>query len=199
MRLNAEMRKEIRTFAVKKLDENRQDFAKVEQQLLVDCYEAVMSPDVRALIATLERKPIGSFKWFDYDVAINFNVAGQTVRLSQINIPVDKRVQLAVPYQFYGTTLGVITLVKHKALVERVRDWQGKTEKERADYEAALNALNVMLNSVSTLEKLKQFWPEGAGFFSSPPCTPRGASGLPAVQIATLNRMLGIETKDLVV
>lgn len=200
MRLNKEMREEIRHFAMAKLQKQRHGFALVEQELLIDCYNAVIPPSTLVLIETLEKKPVGNFKWFDYDAEISFNVAGQTVRLSQASIfPLDKRIMLPVPYQFYSAALGVITIVKHKALVERVRDWQSKVEKEKTDYETAVKTLDTLLKSVSTIEKLKQYWPEGKDFFSSPPCQTRAASGVPAVQIEALNKMLGIETKDLVV
>jgi len=200
MRLNTEMRLEIMRFAIAKLDKQRQSFAKVEQQLLVECYNAVVPQATRDKIEELEKFPVVGHKWFEYATALTFNVAGQTVRLGQANIiPPAEKIEFASPYHCWHQTIGTLTLAKHKALVERVRDWQGKTEKEKAAYGTARKTLQQLLKSVSTVEKLKQYWPEGKDFFSSPPCQTRAASEVPAVQIEALNKMLGIETKDLVV
>jgi Nucleotide modification associated domain 5 len=199
MRLNGEMRTEIKRFALAKLDKERQLFAEVEQKLLIDCYNAVVPLATQKMIAALEKARVGGNPWVAYNSATSFNVAGQRVYLGQINIPVDKRITVALPSGLWSGPLGTITMDKHAKLVERVRDWQGKVEKEKADYETAVKTLDLLLKSVSTVEKLKQYWPEGRDFFSSPPCQTRAASGLPAVQIEALNKMLGIKTEELTI
>ena len=200
MRLTSGMREEILRFATAKLQKERQTFAKSEQQLLIDCYCAVVPQATRERLEVIDTKyTLYNFKWFEYAEDITFNVAGQTVRLGQANIPVSQRRKLAIPHHVWHSPLGVLTLAKNQKLVERVRDWQGKVEKEKTDYTTAILTLNQLLKSVSTVEKLKQYWPEGKDFFSSPPCQTRAASGVPAVQIEALNRMLGIKTEDLVI
>jgi hypothetical protein len=200
MRLNREMRREIRQFAMAKLQKQRQSFALVEQGLMVECYNAVVPAATRVLIADLDKHIVNGYAWVRYDEIFQFNVAGQTVSLGQANITdATLRIRLPAPYRIWHTPLGVITLDKHKKLVERVRDWQGKVEQENMDFETAVKTLDCLLKSVSTVEKLKQYWPEGKDFFSSPPCETRAASGVPALQIEALNKMLGIKTEDLVV
>lgn len=194
MRLNAEMRAEIKRFAMAQLNKERQTFALIEQELMVECYNIVVPKATRDAIAAL------GAKWFKHDGSLSFNVAGQTVRFTQANLANPKKIiPFPVPPHHQYDTLGVIAYDKHKKLVDRIRDWQGKVEKEQADYETAVKTLDQLLKSVSTVEKLKQYWPEGKDFFSSPPCQARAASGVPAVQIEALNKMLGLKTEDLVI
>jgi hypothetical protein len=194
------MRLEIKRFAMAKLNKERQTFALVEQELMVECYNAVVPKATQVMLEHLQNAPLNGHKWLSCVEGLRFNVAGQTVQFNQANImPVTKRIPFITPYQTWHQNLGTITLDKHKKLVERIRDWQGKVEKEKADYETAVITLDLLLKSVSTVEKLKQYWPEGKDFFSSPPCETRAASGVPAVQIEALNKMLGIKTEDLVI
>lgn len=200
MRLNGEMRHEIKRFAIAKLDAQRHSFALVEQELLVDCYNAAIPASTRAMIAELEKHPLHTnVRWMDYDTSLRFNVAGQTVALGQNHLPSGKHIMFAVPHNFWHQNLGTFTVDKHPSLVARVRDWQGKVENEEANYKLAVKTLDALLKSVSTVEKLKQYWPEGRDFFSSPPCQTRAASGVPAVQIEALNKMLGITTEEITV
>jgi Nucleotide modification associated domain 5 len=87
---------------------------------------------------------------------------------------------------------------KTKDLCQAIRTLANDKETLKTERKAAETSLRVLLKGAASLEKLFKMWPEGKKFYSTPPLVVE-ISNLPEVQMVELNKMLGIETKDLVV
>lgn len=77
-------------------------------------------------------------------------------------------------------------------LAKDVLEFHHRRKQLSADREKAERQLMVLLKSVYSTDSLAKVWPEGAKLYSSPPL-PKAMAGLPAVQIAELNKMIGLE------
>lgn len=193
MRLNKAVRMEIMRNASKVLDDRLKALCQREYVLSNECYYVAVLPSVRSAIKDIEnaapqaRSGERGSPWLDYSHHVAFNVAGQHIKLTCSPA-------LAVPnrYSQYNTLGKPITMDKHRKLVEMVQTWTNDWAQYIKDKAAADNTLNALLKSVGSTETLFKVWPEGKKFYSSPPLTPIVKTGVPAVQMEALNKMIGL-------
>ncbi|OYW51807.1 MAG: hypothetical protein B7Z29_21190 [Hyphomicrobium sp. 12-62-95] len=157
-----------------------------EAALAVEAYEATFSEDVLALVAKVPAN------WFRKDRCLNFNVGGLRIRLNTSDYG------LPVPYQSaggrgYGCHEEIGTVMPGD-LCDRIQAHAKAKEALRDQYKRAEKDLEMLLLSISTVNKLKEVWPEGEPFYSR--FLDTRAPSLPAIRFAEVNKVLGLEPKS---
>ncbi|MBC3540631.1 Nmad5 family putative nucleotide modification protein [Rufibacter sediminis] len=151
---------------------------KEEHELALLCYKSIYDKKVLAAANKLPKE------WTRQDGCLRFNAGGYYLTFCLI----DKKVP--VPYSTGCATLGSLkdeALEKARAFAEKKKDIED--QKIKARY-----ALQAVLYSVTTINKLKTVWAEGEKFYTMyDEQSPKSKGGLPAVQIQELNEMLGLK------
>lgn len=176
MRLNMDDRRSIVKKAISaRFDPPREQIEKDKEAFALRLYESAYPKKVKEWAA---QAPKG---WLHLDTCLRFNVSGHSIKLNiSEGVP--------VPYNA-GYCQQLIAINndelrdEHMALDKRETDLKA----ERQSAEAQLTAL---LGRVSTLNRLKEIWPEGEPFFSH--LAPRDRVDVPAIQVSDINRLLGI-------
>lgn len=158
-------------------------FDAAEDALAREAYNSLFPAAEQKLVAKVPEN------WFRLDACLRFNVGGQRIDISVSGEG------LPVPYKQRGTTgggyhcnqLGVIPLGD---LCDRIQEHAAAKERFKEERRAAERAVKAMLNSVTTISKLKKVWPEGAPFYAQI----EGATvvSLPAIRATEVNAMLGL-------
>lgn len=153
----------------------REELSREENKLGRDCYSFLFADKVRKTAAAL---PSG---WLREDSCLRINFRGmQTV----LNI----QGSVKVPSNRYNcNSLGQIL---DEDLNARFLSFSAKGDKFKAEKAAAAIALSALLERMTTLKQLQEGWPEGAKFYAH--LKPREETKVPALQIATINQMLGL-------
>jgi hypothetical protein len=186
MRLNKAVREEITRNALKALRDRRDAMDKRETALAVLCYNVAVPKDIRDMLEACDR--VTDKLWLDRALIVSFNVAGQHVRMR-----LAEAVVVPFRYQHYNGLGRAITMEKHEALVNKVRALQGDWETYKSDLALAERTMKSLLKTVGSTETLFKAWPEGKKFYATPPLTPQSKISVPAVQMQSLNTLLGLK------
>jgi len=177
VRLTQDMRALIAQKAVNEsFRKQTETHAKMENAIGIECYKTVFDEATRRAVAKIPEK------WLQEDACLRFNCGGFDLRLTVEKAP-------RVPSTGYGCrSLGSIT----GDLADRAQAHAQAGETLKRNKADAQRALLVMLGSVSTIGQLEKTWPEGKPFYEKY-LEARPGSNLPAIQVAEINAMLGIE------
>lgn len=185
-RLTKSMRESIANAAVDASMKARiAEFKRAEDALAREAYGAVYSKEE---LRAAKKLPA---HWLRRDACLRFNVGGQTHQLQLADkdgLPVPYRRKDSDQGGYSCSTLGVI---QPGDLCDRIRAHANAKEKLKAEADSALNVTKQMLWSISTLEKLRQQWPEGAPFYARYEGGPTVM--LPAVRTEEVNALLGLK------
>lgn len=153
-------------------------FQKKESKLLRRAYNLAFTRRERSLA-----KKLGP-KWFVLDNSLRVVFSnGVSVWLNgRNNFDGDK---FPMPRQREHV---VITDAKLEAEILELKEAQDKLHQKESEAKVKLRAL---LNSVTTIDKLLDVWPEGKEFFQSYLVT-NDKRNLPAIQVADINDLLGL-------
>lgn len=80
--------------------------------------------------------------------------------------------------------------ISDEALSDRFLKFEASKDAVRRDRGEASNNLNALLSRFYSLKSMADSWPEGRQFYEH--LQPREASSVPAVQITSINKMLGL-------
>jgi hypothetical protein len=119
--------------------------------------------------------------WFRMDKCLRFNCDGYNLVFN-----VSKPVRVPNTDGFCRP-LGSIT----GKLAEKAQAYANKKEQCNDQYKEARRALRLMLDSFGTIKQLRTGWPEGEKFYNSY-SDDVTAPALPAVQIESVNKLLGL-------
>jgi hypothetical protein len=155
-----------------------------ENRLALKCYDNVVSKHVQD---ALEQLPSS---WKPAASTLRFNVGGKRVAL-RLDDGVGTK---PVPYRFWNSSshsdIGVVGGVP---LLAEVETYLQDVETLKADREAAKVKLRALLDSVQTVAKLDELWPEGKAFIDGVVPETRN---LPAVRVEDVNTALGLPLPD---
>lgn len=156
--------------------ERKENIAKSEDQLAIECYDSVFPKKLQTLLAELPKE------WVRRDKCLRFNANGWNVLLnSQTSLP--------VPYGHGCSILGSLG----EDLAKRVQQFSQQRETIRTEYTTASNKLSGFLARFNTFNQLKEAWPEGEEFYKDLG-TGRSSPSVPAVVTSEINTMLGLKT-----
>lgn len=186
MRLTKEIKSQIEYQAFLKSFRPREEALCLRDHKLADeAYNAILPAHVRTAIDVLERFEGVKAGWFRRVTVTKYNVGGYTVALAH-----EKSV--VVPHNLYET-LGTFALEgKHGKLAQKLRDLANDWETFRREKKQAAYTLQVLMKQTTTTEGLFKLWPEGKKFYATPPLTPTMRISVPAVQMESLNKVLGL-------
>jgi hypothetical protein len=145
-----------------------------EHDLGMELYHHVFNADELAKVSALPRF------WLRHDGCLRFNCGGYDIRFTV-------KTAVPVPYSTHCASLGSVT----GALSDKAQAFAQSKQDLGRDYDRAKIALMKMLESVSTVKRLKQIWPEGEKFYAQYLDTPE-RPGVPAIQVTEINKMLGL-------
>lgn len=180
-RLTNEMRDAICTRALTKaFKKQEEDHKDQEHRIGLELYAASFDKKV---LGQAKRMPE---KWIRQDACLRFNCAGYDLTFS-LKKPVP------VPYSTHCARLGNISGALAEKAQKHAQQWQDIRKKQQETRQA----LRAVLFGVSTLKQLKEAWPEGKEFYAMYDITsPQSKGGVPAVQIQTVNAMLGLKSNQ---
>jgi hypothetical protein len=151
---------------------------KEEHDVAMFCYNSVFD---KKIISAAKKLPKA---WLRQDACLRFNAGGYNLVLRLINTSVP------VPY---STDCSRLENLSGDAL-EKARAHANKEKDLNDEKNKTYQALRSVLYSVTTVKKLKTVWQEGSKFYSMyDEESPKSKGGLPAVQIAEINAMLGLK------
>jgi len=125
--------------------------------------------------------------WIRLDPCLRFNVGGQRLYLRTIDDG------LPVPYKigdYAGYSCREIGAIEPGDLCDRIQTHAQAVEKCKTELRQAYIKVIALLDSVTTIKRLREVWPEGEPFYSKYEAQP--AQKLPAVPASEVNAMLGI-------
>lgn len=141
------------------------------------CYEAAIPARERKAIADLPKR------WFNWRKETTFNVCGERHKLS---------FQDSAPMPSDGDGYSVaIPGINDAALLKEIHALIDDREAHRKKKDTAERTLSVLLQTYSTLDGLRNAWPEGQPFFRHLEGQIK-AVGLPVVRVSELNAMLAL-------
>lgn len=153
----------------------REAHAVAENSLGVEAYESIFSVAERTAALAM---PKG---WLRYDSCLRFNAGGWSVTLIvKQGVPVPSE-------RFNCNQLGALI----GDLAERVQAHAQEDRKLNEDGHRAEREMDGFLAQFNSIKQLREAWPEGAEFYADFE-TERKASGVPAVRVAEINKLLGI-------
>lgn len=183
-RMTNDLRHIIRKAAVEaSFSERNAELARDEAELAVAAYQEVFPPSVLDAVAKVPAE------WVRRDTCLNFNVGGLRIRLETGGAG------LPVPYATAGSRgyhchdeIGVIAAGD---LCEKIKAHAVAKEAVRDQMKRAHRDLESLLSSISTVNKLKDVWPEGEPFYAR--FLDAKAPPLPAILFAEVNAILGLQ------
>jgi hypothetical protein len=150
---------------------------KEEHKIGMALYEEAFDKKVRGQAARMPKH------WMRQDGCLRFNCGGYDLTFTvKEAVPVPSSTHCARLANITGEL--AVTAQKH---AEKIQD----LKKRNKDAQRALLA---MLHGIGSIKQLKNAWPEGAEFYSMYDIESPKA-GVPAVQIAEINSMLGLKPK----
>lgn len=171
-------REGIRDRAIKSaFDPRFAALTKAEDALAREAYNSLFAETERAVIAKVPAR------WIKRDACLRFNVGGFdiTLRVEGDGLP--------VPHgDGYCNRLGTIP---HGPLCDSIRAHANALKELNSEREKARYAVTALLNSASTINRLREIWPEGEKFF--PPAESTARASLPTLRVAAVNTMLGLK------
>lgn len=182
VRLTKDMKETIARRAInQKFEPISKKLTEKESKIGMRLYNETFPKATRDLLAKLDEK------WIETDRCLNFAVNGQ-----QYAFKVDPAVPVPPNGRRYCQRLASLTTdtPTGAAAWDYMQELQ-KAKQDKADAERAIMAL---LDSVTTIKKLGEVWPEGKAFYSMYEAQVAD-TGLPAVQIENLNNILGLKSK----
>lgn len=186
MRLTQNLRKEIiRNAMAVRFDKLQKALFAEEKALGLKVYDHFVTPKIAAAIKTLD------------DSGMVFFNNRQTVLTVDVNhykhdLHFDGAARVMPHNWARGFSLSVRDAGAAGALAKEVEMFDRKRKDFYEERKKAEVQLTALLKSVFSTETLAKVWPEGAKLYSSPPL-PKVMAGLPAVQIAELNKMIGLD------
>lgn len=189
--LNHNIRVEIERNAMKPFYDRRNALEEREHALCHRVYNKLVSADLRSLLATVERH---DNRFLYKATQFRFNVGGQTIDMWTGKDPM---ISCNHTMGGRGWLPGSLDYTKdaHRPLIDDVRKLQGDWETYKAERATAERTLRALLKGVRSTKSLFSVWPEGRKHYSVPPLVPVVRCGVPAVQVAALNEMLGLVKK----
>lgn len=157
--------------------EREESHEAAEHALGMEAYAAVLPEAERLAAAALPER------WLKTDRCLRFNANGWTATLTvseKVPVPFDDRA--------YCTPLGTLT----GDLGERVQAHVQGEEKLRDEKRKAVRELSGFLDQFKTIKQMREAWPEGEPFYAEFDVE-RKAAGVPAVRVAEINALLGIQ------
>ena len=154
-----------------------------ENDLAIACYDHFYSMDFK-LITKLSRG------WFDVSDWLQIRCGYEAMTLRS------KKEAFLLPSNYdYRTKMQTLP-IDHK-LSNEIADHARSKEIFKEKKDQARKALRNMLSDILTLKHLIDTWPEGKPFYQWLLDNPaERKTGLPAVQITTINKMLGIKENE---
>ncbi len=158
-------------------DKKFKDIAEEEHEVGMALYVASFKKKTLEDVAAVPKD------WFRQDSCLRFNCGGHDVWFI---------VKKAVPVP-YSRDCNRLENFDHNDPSTKLG--QGFSEKKRAlenERNDAKNQLKAIIYSCRTIKKLKDVWPQGLKFYSSYSVEPM-KSGLPAIQVESVNKLLGLK------
>jgi hypothetical protein len=165
----------IRNAIVAAFKEREAAQAEQEHALGMEAYEAVIPAAERKAAAKLPAT------WLRHDSCLRFNANGWNARLSV-------KEAVPVPHSADCRMLGSLP----QELAQRVQAYSTAGESLRQERYKAERELAGFLEQFRSVKQMREAWPEGEAFYGEFDVE-RTAAGVPAVRVAEINKMLGIE------
>lgn len=182
MRLTKNIREEIvRNAIALRFDKLQKELNGEENTLAAKVYDHFVTEDIADAITVLEKSGLSFFSRKAVIFKVNIDSYDLDLCLSG-----KSRVMPSGWCEFKLHTRN------DGALAKEVLDFHHRRGQLKEDRKKAEKQLMVLLKSVHSTESLAKVWPEGAKLYSTPPLKAPMA-GLPAVQIAELNKLIGLE------
>lgn len=161
----------------------KQALLTAEDALAREAYAAVFTPD------EVKKAKALPANWLRRDPCLHFNVNGLRIELCTIEQ------HLPVPYQSKSGERGYGChrqqgSISAGDLADRITAHAMAKEKLRDEKRDASNKLSAMLSSISTMNKLKETWPEGEQFYAQ--FMQVAAPLPPAIRVDEINSALGL-------
>ena len=176
-RLTNTIRERIRSNAVVSAFKDREAaLVAAEHALGMEAYEAVIPAVEREAAANM---PAG---WVGKDSCLRFNANGWDARL---------KVNEAVPVpnnKGYCCSLGTLT----GDLADRVQAHMQEGKRLKEEYWKAEAELDGFLAQFKTIKQMREAWPEGEAYYAAFDVE-RSVSGVPAVRVAEINKLLNLK------
>lgn len=165
-------------------DPRAEGLAKAEDALAREAYGFLIPDAETKTVATLPDN------WFRRDSCLRFNAGGYRVTLRTTGDA------LPVPYAPRGSSdrgygCNEIGVIPHGDLADRIQDHVRAKETLKEERQKTYRQVLTMLGAVTTINRLKEVWPEGEPFFAR--YAESGPASLPAVRVNEINAALGLE------
>jgi len=160
-------------------EKRKNDLDKREHVIALKCYNDVFKKITRDLAATLAT---GEGGWLRMDSCLRFNIDGMYITLC-----VEK--PLPVPHCHGYSNLGTPGT---KALRDEAVEHAREKDRLKNDYGRAKTELAALLKSCRTFKVLEKAWPQGRQFYERYNVG-EVRSGLPAIQVESLNKLMGLK------
>lgn len=159
-------------------------FDAAEDALAKEAYNSLFPVAEQKLVAKVPTN------WFRLDACLRFNVGGQRIELTVAGdgLPVPYKPRGSTDRGYHCNTLGAIPAGD---LCDRIQAHAMAKDNFRTERRQAETAVKAMLNSVTTIGKLKEVWPEGAPFYAQ--IESATVISLPAIRASEVNAMLGLQ------
>lgn len=157
--------------------------AGAEEALAIKCYKAVMPAD--EIKAAKAMKP----GWIRQDRCLRFNAGGYSVNLCMRSREGEEDRGLPVKYSNSCNQIGAVT----GELAAEVQKFSHAKEQMKTEREQARNKMRAFLYSFTTINKIKEAWPEGKKFYGMFDVE-RKKDNLPAIVTKEINAMLGLKS-----
>lgn len=183
-RLTNEIREHISRQAVAAAFNQRFDaMAAAEDALAREAYADVFSEAERAMASQMPGY------WLRRDPCLNFNAGGYRIKLCTTAD------HLPVPYQGKGDDHGYHCrssqgTIKDQDLSDRIRAHATAKEALSDEKKRVARSLSQMLQSVNSIKRLKEVWPEGQPFYAR--YLESKAFAPPAIRMDEINAALGL-------
>jgi len=125
--------------------------------------------------------------WIRLDSCLHFNVMGQRIYLRTLSDG------LPVPYkigEYAGYSCRELGSIEAGDLCDRIQNHAMQVEKYKTERAMASRKVLALVESVTTIKKLREIWPEGEQFYQMYELAQ--ATKLPAVPVADVNAALGL-------
>lgn len=125
--------------------------------------------------------------WIQLDSCLRLNVGGQRIYLHTLDDG------LPVPYRigdYAGYSCQEIGTIGPGDLCDRIQAHAAALEQYKADRNNAFRQVKALLDSATTVKRLRDIWPQGEQFYAI--YDPSPAMRLPAVPVGEINAILGL-------
>lgn len=184
MRLTHNIRVEIIRNAMALRFDKLEKALRVEERILgAKVYDFFVPPPLAAAIKTVEDSKLAFF----HNKSTTFHAS---VDSTNVDLSLEGMARV-LPLGWHPFTMHTRDEGAKGKLAKEVWAFYNKRREWEDERTKAKQQLMVLLKSVYSTESLAKVWPEGAKLYSSPPL-PKVVAGLPAVQMADLNKQLGL-------